>query len=741
MTVEAVRPAPFSQPGSVMRRLFQRRRRFHPTPTILQMEAVECGAASLAMVLAHFKRWVPLEELRLACGVSRDGSKASNILKAARQYGLAAKGFKKEPEQLTGLPPPLILHWNFNHFVVFEGMRGDRAFINDPAMGRRRLSREELSESFTGVALAFEPSAEFRRGGSPPRALPMLWRLLGGSRAGFALVVLISITLVLPGIIVPVFAKLFVDNVLIGGAHDWIGPLLTGLALTAVLRALILSLRQHYLLRLEVKLGVTMACRFFWHVLRLPVAFFTQRHAGDIASRIIVNEEVAKLLSGELAATMLHLVTVAFYAAVMAAYNLALAAIVVTLALVNLVALRIVGRAREDAARRLAQDRGRLAAATVGVVRSIETIKSSGLEQDAFSRWAGYHAKAMTASQDLARQGAALGVVPPMLAALGTAAVLGIGSLKVMRGVMSVGDLVAFQTLAASFSGPIGRLVALGAQLPQIKAGLARVSDVLAYAEDPRIAGQAAEDANHTGPARLEGAIELRGVSFGYNPNAPALIEDFNLVVRPGQRVALVGGSGSGKSTIGRLICGLYPVWSGEIRFDGRPMADISPSTLANSLTYVDQDVFLFAGTVRENLTLWDDSVDEARVARALQDAEIFDEIALRPGLYEYKISEAGLDFSGGQRQRLEIARALLSEPAILVLDEATSALDPVVEERIDENIRRRGYTCIIIAHRFSTIRDCDEIIVLRNGQIEGRGTHAVLLDTCPHYVDLLQAE
>lgn len=741
MTVEAVRLAPLSQLGAVMRRLFERRRRLHPTPTILQMEAVECGAASLAMVLAHFRRWVPLEELRLACGVSRDGSKASNILKAARQYGLAAKGFKKEPEQLTGLPPPLILHWNFNHFVVFEGMRGDWAFINDPAMGRRRLSREELSESFTGVALAFEPTAEFRRGGAPPRALPMLWRLLAGSRVGFALIVLISITLVLPGIIVPVFAKLFVDNVLIGGAHDWIGPLLIGLALTAVLRALILSLRQHYLLRLEVKLGVTMACRFFWHVLRLPVAFFTQRHAGDIASRIIVNEEVAKLLSGELAATALHLATVAFYAVVMTAYDLVLAAIVVTLALVNLVALRIVGRTREDAARRLSQDRGQLAAATVGVVRSIETIKSSGLEQDAFSRWAGYHAKAMTASQDLARQGAVLGVVPPLLAALGNAAVLGIGSLRVMRGLMSVGDLVAFQTLAASFSGPIGRLVALGAQLPQIKAGLARVSDVLAYAEDPRIAGRPPEDIDHGGPARLEGAIELRNVSFGYNPNAPALIEDFNLVVRPGQRVALVGGSGSGKSTIGRLICGLYPVWSGEICFDGRPMADISPSVLANSLAYVDQEVFLFAGTVHENLTLWDDSVDEVRVARALQDAEIFDEIGLRPGLYEYKVSEAGLDFSGGQRQRLEIARALLTEPSILVLDEATSALDPLVEEQIDENIRRRGYTCIIIAHRFSTIRDCDEIIVLRNGQIEGRGTHAELLDSCPHYVDLLQAE
>lgn len=727
--------------ATATKQLFGRRGHLRATPTILQMEAVECGAACLAMVLAHYKRWVPLEELRLACGVSRDGSKASNVLRAARQYGLAAKGFKKEPEQLADLPPPLIIHWNFNHFVVFEGFRGEWAFLNDPAMGRRRVSRDELSESFTGVVLAFEPSGEFRRRGAPPRAIPMLWQLLAGSRAGLALVVLISVTLVLPGIVVPVFSKLFVDDVLIGGARSWIGPLLIGLGLTAVLRGLILALRQHYLLRLEVKLGVTMASRFFWHVLRLPIAFFTQRHAGDIASRVVVNEEVAKLLSGELAATMLHLVTVVFYAAVMVAYDWVLAAITVALGLGNLIVLRAVGRSREDAARRLSQDRGQLAAATVGVIRSIETIKSSGLEQDAFSRWAGYHAKAMGASQDLDRQGAVLGIVPPLLAALGNAMVLGVGSLRVMRGVMSVGDLVAFQTLAASFTGPIGRLVALAAQLPQIKAGLARVSDVLAYREDPRVATRAMDDAEPVGWARLEGTIELRDVTFGYNPNAPPLIENFNLTVRPGQRVALVGGSGSGKSTIGRLICGLYPVWSGEILFDGRPLSDISPSVLANSLSYVDQEVFLFAGTVRENLTLWDDGVDEVRLARALQDAEIFDEIGLRPGLYDYKVAEAGLDFSGGQRQRLEIARALLSEPAIMVMDEATSALDPLVEEQIDENIRRRGYTCVIIAHRFSTIRDCDEIIVLRDGHIEGRGTHAELIEKCPHYTDLLQAE
>jgi NHLM bacteriocin system ABC transporter peptidase/ATP-binding protein len=712
------------------------------TPTILQMEALECGAASLAMVLAHYGRWVPLEELRLACGVSRDGSKASNILKAARQYQLAGKGFKKEPDQLAELPRPSILHWNFNHFVVFEGAHGDWAYINDPAIGRRRITLAELSEAFTGVVLALEPNADFRKGGSRPRAIPMLWQQLGGSGAGLTLVVLISLTLVIPGLIVPVFAKLFVDDVLIGGLRGWVGPLLIGLALTALLRALILVLRRHYLLRLEVTLGLTMATRLFWHVLHLPIAFFTQRHAGDIANRILVNEQVAKLLSGELATTMLHLVTLAFFAAVMAAYDVVLAAIVVSVALFNLAGLRVVDRSRDDASRRLAQGRGQLAAATVGAIRSIETIKSTGLELDAFARWAGYHAKVMGASQELDRQTAALGVLPPLLAALGNAAVLGVGSLRVMRGAMSIGDLVAFQTLAASFSEPIGRLVALGAKLPEIKADLARVSDAMAYPADPR--SETRIDPSVVvaqGSARLNGAIELRGITFGYNPNEPPLIADFSLSVEPGQRIALVGGSGSGKSTIGRLICGLYRPWSGEILFDGRPIAEIPPIVLANSLAYVDQDVFIFSGTVRENISLWDDSVDESQVARALQDAAIFDEIAMRPGLYDYRISEAGLDFSGGQRQRLEIARALAVEPTILVLDEATAALDPLVEELIDANIRHRGCTCVTIAHRYSTIRDCDEIIVLANGRVVGRGTHAELVANCPHYIELLQAE
>jgi ABC-type bacteriocin/lantibiotic exporter with double-glycine peptidase domain len=422
----------------------------------------------------------------------------------------------------------------------------------------------------------------------------------------------------------------------------------------------------------------------------------------------------------------------------MMALNASLAAVVIPIALLNILALRWATGRRATAAQRLMKDRGQLMGATVGIVRSIETIKASGLEQDAFGRWAGFHAKAMATGRDLDRISAAIGVVPPLLAGLGNAALLGIGSLQVMAGKISVGDLVAFQVLNASFSEPIGQMLAMGTALQEIKSSLASVRDVLAYAPDPRFAGPASRPGL---PARLRGAVELRGVTFGYNQQEPPLIVDFDLSVKPGRRVALVGASGSGKSTLGRLISGLYTPWSGEILIDGVPLGEIPQGVLANSLAYVDQDAFLFQGSVRQNVTLWNHAIGDAGLSGALKDAAIFDEVALRPGGQDTAIAEAGINFSGGQRQRLEIARALVGDPAVLILDEATAALDPVVEQQIDDNIRRRGCTCLIIAHRLSTIRDCDEIVMLHEGRVIGRGSHAGLIETCPEYRRMLDAQ
>lgn len=709
-------------------------------PTVLQMEATECGAASLAMVLAYYRLWVPLEELRQRSGVSRDGTKASNLLKAARSYGLSAKGFRKEPEDLLDLPVPSIIHWNFNHFLVFEGydQRGS-ALLNDPAYGARRVSSEEFAESFTGVVLAFEPAEDFAPDGCAPRLYDALSGQLEHSRSALALVLLLSALLVVPGVVSAAFGKIFVDHILVGNLRGWLAPLLVGMAATAALRGIIQWLQSERLLRLEVKLIAVLGSRFVWHMLHLPMSFFLQRHAGDLAERVSANDEMAQLLSGKLVSLLLSLGVASAFVLAMALVNPLLCAVVVPITLLNIAAVALANHSRLQVARRLVKENGQLMAATLGVVRSLETIKASGFEQDAYERWLGFHAKTLRAHQELDRSSAVLGAMPMLLSSLATAAALGVGALEIVHGKLSAGDLVAFLALAASFAAPVARLVALGSSLQEAKATLARIGDVLAHAREPSFAAPAHDD--HPVRSRLQGSLELRELTFGYNPQDAPLIENFSLRIEAGTRVALVGASGSGKSTLARLTCGIYAPWSGTVLFDGVPAASINSEVIANSLAYVDQEVFLFAGTVRKNLTMWDDAVPETTVIQALKDAAVFDEVALRPGRQDAAVDEGGSNFSGGQRQRLEIARALVCEPSILVLDEAMAALDPLVEQEIDENLRRRGCTCLIIAHRLSTVRDCDQIVMLEAGRVIGRGRHEELLASCPAYRRLVHAQ
>jgi NHLM bacteriocin system ABC transporter peptidase/ATP-binding protein len=726
------------------------------TPTVLQMEAVECGAAALAMVLAHFGRWVPLEELRVACGVSRDGSKASNVLKAARAYGLVASGFKGEPAQLRSMPVPMIVHWNFNHFVVLEGFVDGRAYLNDPGSGPTVVSEEEFDQSFTGVALVFEPTREFTPGGERPSILRTLARRLPGSQGALAFVVLAGIALLVPGIVAPTFNKVFVDDVLVKGLSEWIKPLIMAMGLAALVSAGLTALQQRYLLRFETKTSIETSATFFWHVLRLPASFFTQRFAGDIGSRVAINDRVAKTVSGDLATTTINVLLIAFYAVLLAQYDLVLTVVGVATALLNIGALRWASRTRVDLSRRLQRDRGRMLGAAMGGLMTIETLKATGAESDFFSRWAGHHAKVNNAYQQLQLTTTLLGVVPPMLMGLNTAVTMGVGGLRVMDSRLSMGLLVAFQALLVAFLNPINKMVDLGGQLQDLKGDLCRLDDVLRAELDPyasgiasppgvaatdAAAGRAPAGVGATLAAKLNGHLELRNVTFGYSQLEPALITNFDLVLRPGSRVALVGASGCGKSTMAKLIAGLYQPWDGEILFDGVPRGEISRRTLTNSLAVVDQDVSMFEGTIAENVTLWDGSIPEADLVQAARDAAIHDEIAARGGGYAGGMEEGGRNFSGGQRQRLEIARALANNPTILVLDEATSALDPSTEKVIDDNLRRRGCTCLIIAHRLSTIRDCEEIIVLERGRVVQRGTHESLSAVPGRYRTLIASE
>lgn len=696
------------------------------TPTVLQMEAVECGAASLAIILAHFGRFVPLEELRIACGISRDGSKASNVVKAARGYGLTANGKRLEIQELHQQKLPFVVFWNFNHFLVVEGFGSGIVYLNDPGCGPRKVTDEEFNKAYTGVTLVFEPGAEFKKGGEQRSLLKALLPRLKGSKSAFSFVVLASLALVIPGLVMPVFTQVFVDSYLVGRMDDWVKPLLLGMALTALLRASLTWLQQSQLLRMEMRLALTASGVFFWHVLRLPVEFFSQRYAGDISQRVASNDRIARILSGDLATNAVNVIALIFYAAIMLQYDWILTLVGILITGINLVTLKYISRLRKDGNMKLLQDRGKLMATTMGGIQTIETIKATGGEGDFFMRWSGYKAKVNNTEQQLELYTRLLSVLPNLLNALVTVAILGLGGARVIAGDLTVGMLVAFQSLMSSFTQPVTNLMGLAGKLQEAEGDLTRLDDVLHYPMEDRF--RTPPSGSNDAPRQLQGYLELRELTFGYSHLEPPLIENFNLQLAPGQRVALVGGSGSGKSTVSKLVMGIHQPWSGQVLLDGIPREQIPAAALNATLAGVDQEVYLFEGTIRDNLTLWDQTVSELDMVQAAKDACIHDMIASRVGGYDAKVGEGGANFSGGQGQRLEIARALAISPRILVMDEATAALDPVTEKIIDDHVRRRGCACLIVAHRLSTIRDCDEIIVMDRGKVVERGNHDQLI-------------
>jgi len=707
------------------------------TPTVLQMEVTECGPISLAIILAHFGRRVPLEQLRVACGVSRDGSKASSIVRAARGYGLDAKGFRLELDEVLAGPFPVIVHWNFNHFLVLEGTSDSKVYLNDPAVGPRTVTHKEFGDSFTGVVLKFERGPEFTKGGTADGLLARLGHRLTGFGPAIGFVAWISLMMVIPGLVLPGATKAFVDDILIKQYGGWLSPLLVGLGTMFVLQVLLSAVQELALLRIELRLALEQSAQFTWHVLRLPVEFFSQRFTGDLANRIEANDRVARLLARDCGHAAATCFTASFLGIVMVFYDATLAAIAIGGAALNIAVLTMVRRVLSDVVLRLQTEVGKLYAVSVVGLQSIETLKSTGTEGDFFAKWTGHHAQTLNSEQRLALYQQASNLVPPLVSSLTAAAVLGVGAVQVVDGTLSIGSLVAFQSLLMSFSAPIAQMVGTASKVQQASADLARLDDVLQYRRDWRFPD--------TPPAPVEtfaaGRLSLKGVSFGYNPLDPPLIEDFSIDVAPGQWLALIGESGSGKSTVSKLITGIYEPRSGEVRIDGHVLPEWGRDRLAHIVASVDQDICLFQGTLRDNVTLWDETVTHHTLLAAVNDAGLADVVKSLAGNLDSTIEEGGRNLNGGQRQRIEIARALVAEPSVLVLDEATSALDSVSESEILDAVRRRGMTCIVVAHRLSTIRDCDEIIVLEHGRIVERGTHAAMVEAGGPYSRLIEAE
>jgi len=703
------------------------------------MEAVECGAACLGMVLGHHGKYVPLEELRIACGVSRDGSRASNLLKAARGYGLTAKGMQMDLDALAEVSAPAVLFWEFNHFVVLEGVvrrLGRRGFrLNDPARGRRFVTPEEFDASFTGIVLTFEPGPDFRRGGRRPGIAGALPARLRGTSGTMVAAVVASFLLVLVGAVTPALSRTYIDSFLMAGQTSLLPVLFSGMAAAVALTAVLTGLQQANLLRGRLISSTVTSARFLGHLLRLPVAFFAQRNPADLVQRLQSNDSVAETLARDLASAAVDAVVVLLYAALLWSYDPGLTLLGIGVALLNVAALRLVVRIRATGTHKLRADTARLTNTAYGGLQLIETMKATGGETGYFRRWAGQHALTLETQQRLGIPSSYLAVVAPMLASLNSALILLIGGLRAVEGGISIGLLVAFQSLVTSFTAPVNRLNGVAGRVQDFAADVARLKDVEAFPADPAATGRPAPSAVR----RLDGHVELDGVTFGYSPLDPPLLDGFSLTVGPGQQVALVGGSGSGKSTVSRLVSGLYQPWEGEIRIDGRRLADIPRGSLAASVAFVDQEVFLFEGTVRDNVALWDPTVPDEEIHAALADAALDEVIARRPGGIRSRVEQDGRNFSGGQRQRLEIARALVRRPSVLVLDEVTSALDAETELLIMDSLRRRGCACVIIAHRLSTVRDSDEILVLDRGKIVERGRHAELVARGGAYAQLVR--
>ncbi len=696
-------------------------------PTIMQLEALECGAACLCMVMAYYGKWVPLEQARKDCGVSRDGSKAKNVIIAARNYGFKAKGFRCEVEGLKkSISYPCIIHWNFNHFVVLEGFKGNYAYINDPGRGEVKVSMDEFDRAFTGICLAIEPGEDFEPSGKKKSVLEYVREHLKGAGEAMVFLIITSVLGYLFGLLNPVFTKFFMDRLLTGENSGLLMPFVFLMSVLAISQIIVAFIQAIYQMKINGKIAAVGNSSFMWNVLKKPMEFFSQRLSGDILQRQGTNASIASTLVNTFTPLFLNSVMMVFYLVVMLRYSAILTLVGIAAISVNLILSRIIANKRESIMRIQVRDKGKLSAATVSGIQMVETIKASGAENGYFQKWAGYQASANTQSVRFTRLNAFLGGLPALTSQLANLTVVILGVFLTISGEFTIGAIMTFQGFLSQFMSPVMTIISAGESIQVMRTDMERIDDVMKYPEDEHFKDEPAKAEEDY--SKLGGKVELRNVTFGYSRLSDPLISDFSMTLEPGSRVAFVGTSGCGKSTLSKLISGLYKPWSGEILFDGKPIKDIDRTVFTSSVAVVDQDIVLFEDTIENNIRMWNKSLKDFEITMAAKDAQIYDDIMARDGGFSGVLAEGGKDLSGGQRQRIEIARVLAQDPSIIIMDEATSALDAKTEYELVKAVKDRGITCIVIAHRLSTIRDCDEIIVMDHGKVLMRGTHEELM-------------